>query len=269
MLDLNHDNGPLPQNIAANMIPVIKRIACRLARRLPPHICVDDLMSVGFVGLVTAYRRFESARGDDFRAYAEVRIRGAMIDELRSSDPLTRGLRAHANRAAAARKTLEARTGGSADEVAVAAELGLSLEAYQGYATKSSVGGTVSLDSAPEGDLTMQLRDEGAVPADEQLHLEQSKRAAREAVEALSPRLRQVVELYYGSEMTLREIGEILGVTESRVCQLQGEALQKMREHCRVALVSAAKRPAARAASNVRKLPRAPRSSAAHQPLAA
>jgi len=78
-----------------------------------------------------------------------------------------------------------------------------------------------------------------------------------------------VVELYYGSEMTLREIGEILGVTESRVCQLQGEALQKMREHARVALVPATKRAAARPASNVRKLPRARRSSAAHQPLAA
>jgi RNA polymerase sigma factor for flagellar operon FliA len=264
MLDLNHDNGPLPQSIAVGMIPVIKRIACHLARRLPPHICVDDLMSVGFVGLVTAYRRFESTRGDDFRAYAEVRIRGAMIDELRTGDPLTRGMRAHANRAAAAKKTVEARTGKAADGAAIAAELGLSLDAYHGYAAKSAVGGLVSLDSAADGELTLQLRDESAVPADEQLHLEQSKRAAREALESLSPRLRKVVELYYGSEMTLREIGEVLGVTESRVCQLQGEALQHMREHCRVVLGGTEARPA----SNVRKVPRAPRAIVAREPRA-
>jgi RNA polymerase sigma factor for flagellar operon FliA len=265
MSDLIRDNGPLPQNIAAGMIPVIKQIACRLARRLPPHICVDDLMSVGFVGLVTAYRRFEPTRGDDFRAYAEVRIRGAMIDELRTGDPLTRGLRAHANRSAAARKALEGRTGAAPDEAAIAAELGLSIEAYRGYSAKAAVGAMVSLDGTAEGEPMVQVRDEGVVPADEQLHHEQSKGAARAALESLSPRLRQVVELYYGSEMTLREIGEVLGVTESRVCQLQAEALQRMREHCRGALRSDSMLPPA----NVRKMARAPRSSAGRQKIAA
>src|SRR4051812_20216500 len=94
-------SSPLPKDLAARMIPVIRRMACRLARRLPSHVCVDDLVSAGFVGLVTAYRRFDDSRGDDFGAFAEVRIRGAMIDELRALDPLSRDLRSHAKRVAA------------------------------------------------------------------------------------------------------------------------------------------------------------------------
>jgi RNA polymerase sigma factor for flagellar operon FliA len=224
-----NDDRALPENIAAGMMPVIRQIACNLARRLPRHVCVDDLMSVGFVGLVTAYRRFPSAQGDEFRAYAEVRIRGAMIDELRSGDPLSRGLRAHQNRAAAARRNVEARTGEAADEASIATEMGLSLDTYQSQAAKAAVGMLVSIDATTEGEPTMQLKDEAAALPDEQLQLAEAKRAAREALEALPPRLRQVIELYYGSEMTLREIGEVLGVTESRVCQLQGEALNRMR----------------------------------------
>ena len=103
MCDDVRDNGPLPQELAVEMIPVIRRIAYRLAKRLPSHVCIDDLISAGVVGLITAYRRFDPARGDDFRSYAELRIRGAMIDELRASDPLSRDLRAHANRTLAAR----------------------------------------------------------------------------------------------------------------------------------------------------------------------
>lgn len=83
------DNGPLPQELAVEMIPVVRRIAYRLAKRLPSHVCIEDLISAGTVGLVTAYRRFDPAMGDDFCAYAEVRIRAAMIDELRARDPLS------------------------------------------------------------------------------------------------------------------------------------------------------------------------------------
>jgi RNA polymerase sigma factor for flagellar operon FliA len=225
------DNGPLPQELAIEMIPVIRRIAYRLAKRLPSHVCVDDLISAGVVGLITAYRRFDPARGDDFRSYAELRIRGAMIDELRASDPLSRDLRAHANRTLAARRTLESRLGRSASEMEIVQEMGLTLEAFRSYSARAAVGPTVSLDAPINGEPVL-VGDPDEMPADERLLREQSKLSVRRAIEALPPRLRQVIELYYGDERTLRDIGSILGVTQSRVCQLQAEAVLRMRAHC-------------------------------------
>jgi RNA polymerase sigma factor for flagellar operon FliA len=250
------DNGPLPQELAIEMIPVIRRIAYRLAKRLPSHVCIDDLISAGVVGLITAYRRFDPARGDDFRSYAELRIRGAMIDELRASDPLSRDLRAHANRTLAARRTLESRLGRVASEVEIAQEMGLTLELFRSYSARAAVGPTVSLDAPTNGETALQVGDPDETPADERLLREQSKLSVRKAIEALPPRLRQVIELYYGDERTLRDIGSILGVTESRVCQLQAEAVQRMRAHC-------ARTEPMEAAPVTRRLPRQPRREAA------
>ena len=84
------DNGPLPHQVAITMIPLIRRIACQLARRLPSHISVDDLISSGTLGLMSAYRRHDSTLGEDFRGYAVSRIRGAMLDDLRSAEPTLR-----------------------------------------------------------------------------------------------------------------------------------------------------------------------------------
>src|SRR5262245_41779216 len=94
--------NPLPADVAISFAPVIRQNALRIARRLPPHISVEDLIGAGFMGLVDAYRRYEPSRCDRFDAYAEYRIRGAMLDELRLHDPLSRALRALANRVAAA-----------------------------------------------------------------------------------------------------------------------------------------------------------------------
>jgi RNA polymerase sigma factor FliA len=213
------------------MFPVIRRIAYRLAKRLPSHVCIEDLISAGTVGLVTAYRRFDAALGNDFRAFAEARIRGAMIDELRAVDPLSRDLRAHANRTRVAKRSLESALGRAATESEIAGELGLSLASYQTFSARAAVGPTVSLDAPTTGGTMLQISDSEETPADERLVGEQAKDALRRAIEALPSRLRQVIELYYGDERTLRDIGTILGVTESRVCQLQSEAVQKMRAH--------------------------------------
>ena len=226
-------NGHLPREVAARMIPVIRRMALRLARRLPSHVCVDDLVSAGLVGLVTAHRRFDEARGDDFDAYAETCIRGAMIDELRAQDPLSRDLRAHAKAASRAQQTFESKVGRAPTELEMAAAMGLDLAPYRRYTQKAAVGPAVSLDAgAGAEDAPIQVADAETLPADERLFEAERRASLATALEALPPRLRQVVELYYGEERKLRDIGAMLGVTESRVCQLQTEAVARMRAHC-------------------------------------
>ncbi len=232
MFDNESDTRTLPQALAIEMIPVIRRIAARLAKRLPSHICLEDLVSAGHLGLISAYSRFDPSLCGDFRAYAELRIRGAMIDDLRAADPLSRDLRAHANRVKAAQRTLESCLGREATEAELAAEMGLSLPVYQNLTAKAAIGLTVSLDEPTGGGGPFQLGSLDSVPADEQVHLKQSKHQANQAIEALPPRLQQIVTLYYREEWTLRDIGDHLGVTESRICQLQAEALERMRAHC-------------------------------------
>jgi RNA polymerase sigma factor for flagellar operon FliA len=220
----------LPEDVAARFVPVIRQAALRVARRLPAHICVDDLVSAGFMGLVDAYRRYEPTRCDRFDAYAEVRIKGAILDELRSYDPLSRDLRALANRVAHATRELSNRTGHAPSDAEVAAELGMDLEAYRSAAARMAVGTPMSLDASPGGeDAPLEITDAVNTAADDMLLQAQSRAVLGNALEALPPRLRNVLDLYYKEERTLREIGAMLGVTESRVCQLHGEAIRKLR----------------------------------------
>jgi RNA polymerase sigma factor FliA len=261
MFDNESDHQALPQTLALEMIPIIRRIAARLAKRLPPHISFEDLVSAGHLGLISAYSRFDPSLCGDFRAYAELRIRGAMIDDLRAADPLSRDLRAHANRIKAAQRALESCLGREATEAELAAEMGLSLPVYQDLTAKTAVGSTVSLDAQTNGESPFQLGNLDSVPADEQVYLKQSKHQANQAIEALPPRLQQIITLYYREEWTLRDIGTHFGVTESRICQLQAEALEQMRAHCGSEprrSVSAARGRAARAPR------RAPRAEQAH-----
>lgn len=221
----------LPHEIAVRYVPIIRRVALRLARRLPSHVSIDDLVSAGFVGLVDAYRRYDTARCDCFEPYADLRIRGAMMDELRLYDPLSRDVRALAKKANAATRRLATRLGRAPTDVEIAAEVGVPLDAYRSCAALLSIG-SVSLD-APNGDAYdgMDLGDPSVISAVDEIALAESRRALVVAIDALPPRLRQVLRLYYGDELTLRNIGSLLGVTESRVCQLHAEAITRLRAY--------------------------------------
>jgi RNA polymerase sigma factor FliA len=233
MLRDSRENRPLPREIAAHFVPRIRKAAQRVARRLPAHICVEDLASAGFIGLVEAYRRYDATRSDCFEAYADHRIRGAMLDELRSNDPLSRDLRTHVSRTTAARRSLESRLGRVATEAEIAAHMGLSIEAFRTYSSKAAVGPAVSLDApGRDGEPGLEVGDHAAERADDRVSDDQSKRSVRVALGALPPRLRQILELYYGDELTLRDIGGMLGVTESRVCQLHADAIQRLKADC-------------------------------------
>ena len=227
------ESQPLPREIAVRFIPVIRKIASRLATRLPRHICVDDLTGAGFIGLVDAYRRFDPSVGKAFETFAEFRIRGAMLDELRQYDPLSRDLRKHVKRAGAATAQLHAQLGRAPREDELARELGLPIEQLRTYAARAEVGQSVSLDAgAEDGEPQTEVGDAKSLPADEQLQESRARRKLEIALEALPPRLRQILDLYHGDDLTLRAIGGILGITESRVSQLHSEAVRRLKERC-------------------------------------
>jgi len=222
----------VPEVIARRMLPTIRRIASQLARRLPRHVRVDDLVSAGCQGLCAALERFDPARVEGFEAYAEARIRGAMLDELRASDPLSRDQRLRAKRIASAAHTLQVRLGRAAAADEIARELGIDLESFWAWQSASAT----HLASAPSGegdaDPVAELSDSRAEPADERLYRLERDHAMRHAIASLPERLRRVVALHYEEGLTLRRIGQELGVSESRVCQLEAEAMRLIREQC-------------------------------------
>jgi RNA polymerase sigma factor FliA len=222
----------LPADFARRMLPVIRRIAFSLARRLPSHVCVDDLISAGCEGLAAALTRFDPARAEGFEQYAELRIRGAMLDDLRSADPLSRDQRKHARQIATATRALHARLGRAPSSEDVATELGISLETYWervAAAATAVVGGSRSDDDT---DVIADLRDTRQDPADDRVGRKEVARSVDQAIRALPGRTQRVLELHYGEGLTLREIGEMFGVTESRICQIQRDAVRRLRDAC-------------------------------------
>lgn len=230
MIGITAAPATMSQDLARQMIPSIRRIAGSMVRRLPAHVRLDDLVGAGFQGLMAAHARFDAGRGDDFVAYAECRIRGAMLDELRSVDPLSRDRRALAKKTAAAARAASARLGRAATAEESAAELGISLEAYWDRLAAASGVVTMSLDDLERS--AGEVQDASAEAPDEELARKQRGAAVQHALASLPPRLAQVVDLHFGEGLTLKEIGARLGVTESRVCQIVGEAVRLVRERC-------------------------------------
>ncbi len=221
----------LPREIALRYVPIIRSLAMRLARRLPPHVLIEDLVGAGFVGLVEAYSRYEPALRDRFDAYALVRIRGAMLDELRSVDPLPRSLRSFARRAREAIRLVESRLKRSPQDAEVAEALDMPLADYRSrMASLAARSGAYPGAGDHDPPDVLDVAGPDAVDAEEDLVQAEAMRALATAIEGLPPRLRQVVQLYYGDELTLRDIGGVLGVTEGRVSQLHAEAIQRVRD---------------------------------------
>lgn len=204
-------------------MPLVRRIAMRTIRSLPSTLTFDDILSAGWVGMAEALqRRTPEMEEEHFEAYASYRVRGAILDYLRVLDPLSRKLRGASRRITEAAADLTNRLGRTPKEEEIAAELGVSLTAYQELLTEISEAGFARLELTPEpisGDPSPEAMTSKA-------ELVQS---VTQAIEALPERLQLVLALHYQEECSLREIGEVLGVTESRVCQLHAEAVHLIR----------------------------------------
>lgn len=212
--------------------PLVKRIAYHLMARLPSSVQVDDLVQNGMMGLLDAISRFEAGMGAQFETYAAQRIRGAMLDGLRENDWLPRSLRRDFRRIEEAIAQLEQQFGRAPAEKELAAALGMSLAEYQKMLQDARGHQLISFeDMVEDGDedfLERHLTDDSGEPS-KILEDEALRRLLVQGIEALPEREKMMMALYYEQDLNLREIGEVMGVTESRVCQLHSQAVARLR----------------------------------------
>ena len=204
---------------------LVKRIAYHLAGRLPASVEVADLIQAGMIGLLEAASNFSADRGASFETYAGIRIRGAMIDALRQLDWAPRSVHRRSREMAAAIRDIEHEHGREARDTEIAERLGLSLDDYHRSVQDASSCHVSSLDELPSA---VEIADRAADPLRDTQDAK-FREALAAAIAELPERERLVMSLYYDEELNLKEIGAVLSVTESRVCQLHGQALVRLR----------------------------------------
>jgi RNA polymerase sigma factor for flagellar operon FliA len=206
--------------------PLLKRIAYHLISRLPPSVQVEDLIQAGVVGLLEAARNYDPSQGASFETYAGIRMRGAMLDELRRTDWTPRSVHRNTRKLADAIQEIERREGRPARDTEIAKEMQIEIHEYHRLLRHVSGAKVLSVDEIfSPGEEYGEL--EGGPY--ERLQEHAFKEELANTIEGLPERERMVIALYYDEELNLREIGEVLGVTESRVCQIHGQALVRLR----------------------------------------
>ena len=215
-------------------IHLVKIIAYQVAVNLPPHIDVNDLISAGTIGLLESIDRFDSSKGVQFNTYASIRIRGAIMDELRSMDWMTRSMRDKSNQLEKAYGEIEKKTGRPAESEEGAKFLDITTDALNQILSQVSALSVLNLEDLgvnyDDGmDILECIKDpEGKDPMTI-VNFNEVKRKVAEAVETLPDKEKLIISLYYYDELTLKEIGKVLEITESRVCQLHSQAISRLR----------------------------------------
>ena len=216
--------------LVAEHAALVKRIAYHLVNRLPPNVQADDLIQAGMIGLLEASRNYDPSQGASFETYAGIRIRGAMLDEIRRSDWTPRSVHRKARMVAEAMRDIENEEGRDARDVEVADALGMSLSDYHKILQDASGCRIFSLEELQLVGELPQERKDGAISGPfEGMQRDMFKSELSEAIAGLPERERLVIALYYDKELNLREIGHVLGVSESRVCQIHSQATLRLR----------------------------------------
>ena len=228
-------NQKLRNQLIIDYSPLIRFIAYRISARLPANVEVDDLMSAGVIGLMDAIDKYDPTRENKFKTYAEFRIRGAILDELRSQDWIPRSIRDKAKRVDRTYSKLEQEFGRSVSDSEMADELDVSLDNFYELLTKIKSVTLLSAEDILNQFNTSKTDDFEETQSTSQLNPYKNlsrkfiKRALVETIDNLPEKHRIVLSLYYYEDLNLKEIGKILEVTESRVSQLHTQAVEKLR----------------------------------------
>jgi len=242
-------SGPLDpkkrEELVLTYTPLIKYIATRLASRLPSHVALDDLISCGIIGLIDAIDKFDLSKNVQFKTYAEFRIKGAMLDELRALDWVPRSVRTKITQLERAYGNLEKRLGRPAQDEEVAKELRITLEEYHKLLDETKTVSFMDIEvlrqRAPEQKsgtgFTELLSDTGHDPF-AAISFSQIRDILAKAIMALPEKEKLTVSLYYFEELTMKEIGQVLGYTESRISQMHSKAILRLRTKLKKSLES-------------------------------
>lgn len=221
---------PSQDELVMQSAGLVKRIACHLAARLPSSVEMDDLLQAGMIGLLEAAGNFDASRGASFDTYAGIRIRGAMLDEVRKLDWTPRSVHQKHRQVSEAMRDIEAEAGRPATGQEIAERIGVSLDEY--FAILSDTAGCrlFSLDdSNDESGLSRDVPEDNGESPDQAVSRSQFREQLAAAIDRLPERERLVLSLYYEQELNLKEVGAVLGVTESRICQIHSQALIRLR----------------------------------------
>lgn len=228
----NRDKNALAQEF----LPMVKRIAYHMMTRLPASVEVDDLIQAGLMGLMDAADRYDSEQGAHFETYATQRVRGAMLDELREADWASRNVRRAGRQIESAMHILQQRHQRPPSEQEIADEMGLDINAYFDLLNDARGAQLVYYEDLHEGDgddFLERFADRGHQAPFDVLSSVHFKKALAQAVGILPEREKQLMGMYYEQEMNFKEIGAVLGVSESRICQLHSQAIARLRGRLR------------------------------------
>ena len=215
---------------------LVKHIAARFAMRLPASVFFDELMSAGSLGLIDAVDKFDPDKHVSLKTYAQYRIRGAILDELRSMDTYSRSMRKKIQDITKAVKRVEDQTGQPADDAQICEEMGIDLEQYHEMLSDIHGAAVLSLDEfvkTQKNETSATTRFQAGLKGDDNpadhFDRKELKQVLANTIRRLSEKEQMVVSLYYYDDLTLKEIGEVLSLTESRICQIHTSVLIKLK----------------------------------------
>lgn len=223
-------NRAVHDELVTRHASLVKRIAYHLLSRLPACVQAEDLIQAGMIGLLEASRNYDASQGASFETYAGIRIRGSMLDEIRKGDWAPRSLHRKVREISQAIREIECEMGRDAKDMEVAERLQMDLNEYHQVLQDARTHQVLSFEDLPAKDTGIADGIAGKLPGPlENLMNEDMKQMLAKAIDSLPERERLVMSLYYDEELNLRETGEVLGVSESRVCQIHSQALLRLK----------------------------------------